>query len=650
MSTSNAELISSAVVVRPAGDRTGQAGAGEATARYDTYRTLFDTFTRQPDGTVAALEVIARLRQAGLTAEDSRIRDAFTRVDDNGGQRRGLTAERFAEICRTNGGVVARALRGELVIPDFAGFAAELAEVYERLLDDDRGAVADYIPQLGNVEPDQLAIAVCTVDGQRFALGESTVGFTIQSVCKPINYCLALEEHGSEVVHRHVGHEPSGRGFNELAFDQEGLPHNPMINSGAIMCCSLLKRQLDMADRFEYVANAWRRLSGSTRVGFNNAVYLSERASADRNFVLGYSMRESRAFPTGTDLTQTLEFYFQCCAIEVDAEAVAVVAATLANGGLSPTAGGHVLSTGTVQRCLSLMSSCGMYDYSGEFAFEIGLPAKSGVSGALMIVVPKVMGICVWSPRLDRNGNSVRGIEFCRQLVSRYNFHPFDGLVDGDGSGKRDPRRRRDLPAVADASGLCWVASLGDLEQLRSLVQAGADPNLADYDGRTPLHLAAAEGHRDVVGYLLDRGVDANPVDRWGGTPIGDAERAGHADVVALLRPSTVHRVGAEQAARPPVQRDRAARKAFVDGYTRLLSQAWSGGELARRLETQPEAVLAGLGLPTVAGARVTIVRTLDPDPDLDAQAALWERGHATGQYLLYIPQAPPLGAGPDEA
>jgi hypothetical protein len=347
---------------------------------------------------------------------------------------------------------------------------------------------------------------------------------------------------------------------------------------------------------------------------------------------------------------ETLEFYLQCCAIEVDADAVAVVAATLANGGVSPAARGHLMSTGTVQRCLSLMSSCGMYDYSGEFAFEIGLPAKSGVSGALMIVVPKVMGICVWSPRLDRNGNSVRGIEFCRQLVSRYNFHVFDGLVDTDSAGKRDPRLTRDQAVITDALRLCWVASVGDVDEVRALVESGADPNLGDYDGRTPLHLAATEGHPDVVAYLLGQGVDTNPVDRWGGTPTDDAERGGHGDVVALLKPHTVHRIVEDDPPEVPAQPDRAARKAFVNGYTKLLTQAWSGGELAQRLETQPEAVLAGLGLPTVAGARVTIVRTLDPDPDLDAQAALWERGHATGQYLLYIPLVPQLYAEPEEA
>src|SRR5262249_14551659 len=380
----------------------GAPGNASMTDRYSTYQRLFDSFSRRPDGTISRADLINRLCQAGLPAADCRVLDALAGGESKNDRGSGsMPLDQFVKLCQENGGLIARAIRGDLVIPDFAGFAAELVEVYQGLLGDDRGALPDYIPQLSSVDPEQLAIAVCTVDGQRFAIGQSEVGFCVQSVSKPINYCLALEEHGAEDVHRYMGREPSGRGFNELSFDSEGLPHNPMINSGGIMSCSLIRPEVDMAERFDHVFSTWRQLSGGGRVGFNNVVYLSERRTADRNFALGYSMRESRAFPTGTNLMETLEFYFQCCSIELDAEAMSVVAATLANGGVAPTATGRVLSTSTVRRCLSLMSSCGMYNYSGEFAFEIGLPAKSGVSGALMIVIPKTMGICVWSPRLD---------------------------------------------------------------------------------------------------------------------------------------------------------------------------------------------------------------------------------------------------------
>ncbi|HET6988420.1 MAG TPA: glutaminase, partial [Kribbella sp.] len=333
-----------------------------------------------------------------------------------------------------------------------------------------------------------------------------------------------------------------------LALNPQGLPHNPMVNAGAIMTSSLIRADLDIADRFDHVASTWRRLTGGGRVGFNNAVYLSERQTADRNFALGYSMRESGAFPAGTDLQETLEFYFQSYSIEVDAEMLAVAAASLANAGVCPLTDDPVFTAGTVQHCLSLMSSCGMYDFSGEFAFTIGLPAKSGVSGALMVVIPGLMGICVWSPRLDRHGNSVRGIEFCRRLVAEYNVHVFDSLVGTGTAAKRDPRRKKNQTRIEGVVALTWAASQGDLHEVRALVAAGVDPAIADYDGRTALHLAAAEGQLEVVRYLLTLDIPTDPVDRWGGTPLSDAERNAHRDVVDALQAAPDDRTRAEVA------------------------------------------------------------------------------------------------------
>jgi len=378
------------------------------------------------------------------------------------------------------------------------------------------------------------------VDGQRFAIGDTTTAFCLQSVSKTVAYCLALDEHGTDAVHRHMGREPSGRSFNELALNPQGLPHNPMVNAGAIMTTSLIRPQEDVADRFDLVAETWQRLAGGRRPGFNNAVYLSERATADRNFALGYSMRESGAFAPGTDLMTTLEFYFQGCSIEVDAQMLAVAAASLANAGVCPLTEDPVFTPGAVQSCLSLMSSCGMYDFSGEFAFSIGLPAKSGVSGAVMLVVPGLMGIAVWSPRLDEHGNSVRGIEFCRQLAAAYNVHVFDSVVTGRGqAGKRDPRRKKNQAEIEAVVALTWAASQGDLDEVRALLATGVEPGTADYDGRTPLHLAAAEGQLEVARYLLAAGADPRPADRWGGTPLSDAEAGGHIQIAALLREHT---------------------------------------------------------------------------------------------------------------
>ena len=143
-------------------------------------------------------------------------------------------------------------------------------------------------------------------------------------------------------------------------------------------------------------------------------MFLSERATADRNFSMGYFMKEQNCFPKGADLHETLDLYFQSCSMEINTETLAVMGATLANGGVCPTTGDKVLDSSNVRDVLSLMYSCGMYNYSGEFSFQVGLPAKSGVSGAIFLVVPNVMSVALWSPPLDSLGNSVRGIQFCR--------------------------------------------------------------------------------------------------------------------------------------------------------------------------------------------------------------------------------------------
>lgn len=513
----------------------GPARADEFAVRH--YGKLHKSFSLDAEGRISTAELGARLRESGISDSDPRVSEVWAELRqaaEGGGDSR-IDLDNFIALCKKGGGVVERAILGDFVIPDFAALQAEITTVFEGLKGVDGGHVADYIPQLGRVDPEKFAIALCTVDGQRFAVGDAGDMFCVQSMCKPINYCLTLEEHGADLVHQHVGREPSGRGFNELTLNSDGLPHNPMINSGAIMCCSLVRPAWETADRFDHVAETWRRLAGGGAIGFNNAVYLSERRTADRNFALGYFMREHRSFPANTDLMETLEFYFQCCSIEIDARSLSVVAASLANGGVNPLTGERIFSADTVRKCLSLMSSCGMYDYSGEFAFVIGLPTKSGVAGGLMIVVPGVMGICVWSPRLDALGNSVRGVAFCKELVSRFNFHVYDSFAPGEVSGKRDPRRGKNEEEVASTLRLLWAATQGDLDLVRISLATGKDPNSMDYDKRTALHLAASEGHVEVVRYLLDRGASPEVRDRWGGTPLSDAERGAHDSVVALL-------------------------------------------------------------------------------------------------------------------
>ena len=184
-------------------------------------------------------------------------------------------------------------------------------------------------------------------------------------------------------------------------------------------------------------------------------------------------MQENSVFPKGSKLQDTLDLYFQLCSVEVTTESGSVIAATLANGGVCPLTGERVLTVDAVRNTLSLMHSCGMYDYSGQFAFKVGLPAKSGVSGCVLIVVPNVMGICTWSPPLDDLGNSVRGIQFCQEFVRLFNFHNYDNLSHT--VQKCDPRRREVQSQSSQVVAMLSYAAKGKLAQIRRLYLQGLD-------------------------------------------------------------------------------------------------------------------------------------------------------------------------------
>lgn len=396
---------------------------------------LFEAFSKE--GIVRRDLLLETLRERGIQDDDPRLKQFIKSL--NGGSQE-ISESQFQILADQNPTLMKQISEDDLIVPDFKSFIQELSAIFDEVNQIRLGKLPTYIPQLERVDPDKFAVAVCTIDGQRFSTGDSEDYFCVQSCSKPITYCLALEEQGEDIVHSYVGREPSGKTFNELTLNAKGLPHNPMINAGAIMCGALIKKGGAASDRFDYVMEKWKQAAGGQKIGFNNAVYLSERQTADRNFALGYFMREKKAFPPESELLDVLEFYFQCCSIETTTKSMAIIAATLANGGICPLTGNQIFRPDHVKNCLSLMLSCGMYDFSGEFAFSVGIPAKSGVSGAIMLAIPGVGGITVWSPLLDELGNSVRGVEFCKRLVSRFRFHTFDNML-GQGDNRIDPRR-----------------------------------------------------------------------------------------------------------------------------------------------------------------------------------------------------------------
>ena len=384
---------------------------------------------------------------------------------------------------------------------------------------EDNGKVADYIPQLSKVNSDLFGVSICKVNGDIINFGDTNYKFCLQSCSKPLSYCIAHELHGRSHVHKCVGYEPSGRTFNAFVLNRQGLPHNPMINAGAIMVASLLNPKDEPSNRFELVKSYYSKLCGNIQeISFDNSVYLSEKHHADRNISLAYYMRENGSFiedMSPNEIDETLSLYFQCCSILINSKMGSVMAATLANAGLCPITNEQVFKTETVQDCLTLMYGCGMYDFSGQFAFEVGLPAKSGVSGCIFLVIPNVMGICIFSPKLDELGNSVKGIEFCKKLTEKINYHIFRNMVHMNDSVSNE---------IVLLQKLISYASDGNIEQVKKL-EGKIDFNKSDYDKRTALHLAASEGKVEIVKYLLEKNIKSDVKDRWGNTPLDDAKQ-----------------------------------------------------------------------------------------------------------------------------
>lgn len=283
------------------------------------------------------------------------------------------------------------------------------------------GEVATYIPELANVNADGFSLSIVTVTGEEYNFGDDKTVFSMQSISKIISLIMALNDNSIDEVFSKVGTEPTKYKFNSLIPIEEKAA-NPLINAGAMTTASLILGS-SVDEKFDRVIKLVKKLSGSDKITFLKEVYESEMETTDVNRSIAYYLRSKKIFTE--DAEDVLDLYIRNCSIGINARELAHLGAVLANGGSDLNTGDEMISTDVVKIVLAQMSSCGMYEESGEFLLNVGIPSKSGVSGAILGIVPGECGICVYSPRLDGSGNSVRGKNLLKILSNDLGLNIF---------------------------------------------------------------------------------------------------------------------------------------------------------------------------------------------------------------------------------
>lgn len=381
--------------------------------------------------------------------------------------------------------------------------SAGLADLLITASKEHGGQVADYIPELANADPDRFGIAMTSVLGRSYRAGDHTT-FSIQSISKPFIYAMVLDAVGLEEVANNVGFEPSGEPFNAISLEPDtGRPDNPMINAGAIVISSMVPG----ANVDAQTSNVRATLSAFAghELELDEDVLRSETATGDRNRALGYLARAARRL--ARPVNEAIEVYFQQCSLKVTVEDLAVMGATLAHGGVNPVTGTRVVSELAARHTLSMMTSCGMYDFSGEWMVRVGLPAKSGVGGGIVAILPGQFGIGVYSAPLDHRGNSVRGGEALNGLSDFFGMHLL----------RHPPSPLSPIEETSDADGVHTVIVRGELDFVATeqLVHHVLDHCAASKPGTVRVDLSAVTRARRITGRLLNAAADDLRNDGW---------------------------------------------------------------------------------------------------------------------------------------
>lgn len=292
-----------------------------------------------------------------------------------------------------------------------------ISSIYTKIKSEDNiGDLANYIPELAKVNPEKFGVHLSILKGEKIGMGDYQEKFSIQSIAKVFSLCMAFEMLGEKIWDR-MGVEPSGTAFNSLVQleKEKGIPRNPFINAGALVICDILISHLKkpMGEFLDFV----RFISGNPQLNYSPTIANSEKASGYLNNALCYFIKSYGNIHNNP--TDVLDFYFHLCSLEMSCEELSGAFMFLANEGMKSENNQVILSKSQTKRINALMQTCGLYDESGEFAFKIGLPGKSGVGGGIIAIYPKQYSIAVWSPFLNTKGNSHRAIKFLEQFTTR---------------------------------------------------------------------------------------------------------------------------------------------------------------------------------------------------------------------------------------
>ncbi|XP_076589711.1 glutaminase liver isoform, mitochondrial [Chaetodon auriga] len=494
---------------------------------------LFDSFAA--DGRINVGRFFEAIWSSGLHRSDPRLRDCFLhlrKLQDADGL---VDRDTFHRCVTGFVSLILKALQGRFVIPDFSTFTEETQKLFSRC----RQLSSVQEKEKDSVDSTKWSVSICTVDGQRLSLGDWAGSLVLGELSWPLVYGVAVDLLGSDFVHRYVGMEGFSRYDSPFTLTKTGLPHSPLTETGAIVTTSLLqlagRLSAEEEEKYDSVLNVIRRLCNKEHGSLSCSSFQSSRKVGVRLHSLSFYLQEKKCFPEKTDISAALDLLLQCASTEITCESGAVMAASLANGGLCPLSGDQVLSPAATRSMLSMMQVAGMKDYSTTFHYKTSMPAVSSSHGALLAVVPGVLGLMAFSPELDACGNSWRAVHFCQELISTFQLHTFD---------IRTPFRQilayRHWKTESEGYQIMNVllaAFRGDVQTLRRYFLSGVDVNAVDYDGRSALHVAAAEGHTEVIRFLLQNaGANGALQDRWGSSPLQEARRHNQEAAVQLLQ------------------------------------------------------------------------------------------------------------------